>query len=896
MKKRAYEFVERWQGETYERGEAQNFWRDLLGMFDIDPKRVNASFEYRTTKLGGERGYIDLFWPGQLIAEHKSAGRDLTRALDQAMDYLPHMADADLPRAIVASDFAQFEIVYLDGRTQPHVQFALKELPRRLQAFSFLFRTEEVVVQEQDPVNIEAAENMARLHQELAAVGYGGADLELLLTRIVFCLFAEDTEIFEKRQFTRFVNSSAADGRDLGPLLIQLFEVLNQPEDQRQTNLWADLNRFRYINGGMFADAIRIPGFRESTRKALQTATLRDWSLVSPAIFGSMFQGVMDEQQRRNLGAHYTSERNILKLIQPLFLDDLYAAFERIRRDHAALEVFHDKLARLRFLDPACGCGNFLVIAYRELRRLEHKVLKELIGNTVVPVQNMIRVNVDQFYGIELEEFPARIAQLAMWITDHQMNLEAQDAFHEFYVRLPLTATPTILHGNALTLDWAELVDPAGLSYIMGNPPFIGASFQTTEMKSELREVVGNVRGVGTLDYVAAWYVKAARMMDLNPRIRSAFVSTNSITQGEQVAALWQALEPHHLHIAFGHRTFQWRNEARGVAAVHCVIVGLQKSAPKEPRLYTYETLTGEPAMTQVSSISPYLTPGPMVFVTSRTSPLLPDAPIMQAGGMVVDGGHFLLTNEERAELVAKEPGAEKYIRRYLMGKELINGIDRWCLWLADALPSDLRKLPLVQERIEAVRQFRLASKKAATRELAALPYRFAELRPTLGNLLALPEVSSERREYIPMAFITDGTICGKNLRTIDNATLYHFGILTSRMHMAWMRTVAGRLESRYRYSVGVVYNNFPWPEGVTDAQRARIETLAQAVLDARAAFPGETLADLYDPNVMPEPLRTAHSRLDSAVDRLYTREPFVDDAARVALLFRRYQALTTAS
>ena len=906
----ARKFVSEWKdAEGYERGESQSFWSDFLTVFGIDRKRAGAFFEYRTRKLSGAPGFVDLFWPGRLVAEQKSAGRDLNKAIEQALDYLPAMPDHELPRAIVASDFRTFDLVRLDrvgsglqnvasglipgdGR----VTFTLEQLPDRVKLFDFLFDLDESLLSEQNPVNVKAAQDIAKIHEHLEKRGYTGKDLEIFLTRIVFCLFAEDTGIFAPMQFYRYVrDESNADGRNLGGALRDLFEVLNTSPDQR---MQSDLNEFPYVNGGLFADPIRTPQLDADVRHAILTAsTGNDWKDVNPSIFGSMFQGVMNETERRNLGAHYTSEKNILRLIQPLFLDDHYAEFDIAKNSRNRLERFHDKIANLKFLDPACGSGNFLVITYRELRRLEHKVLKELLGDQTfgLDMAHLIRVTPDQMAGIELEEFPAKVAQLALWLTDHQMNIEAAKTFGgsvDLYMRIPIKSHPRIVHANALTTDWGDVVELSDLDYIIGNPPFVGKHYRTREMSDELASLFNGIKGAGNLDYVVGWYIKAARCMEQNSAIRAAFVSTNSISQGEQVAALWSALRSYGIQISFAHQTFQWRNEAPGVAAVHCVIIGFQIGKPTKRRLFTYDSIKSEPTEQLVANVSPYLVEAPSVVVEKSTRPLSPGVPLLGNGGKPVEGGHLLLTTAERDALLGQEPMAGEYVRPFTMGDEFINGQERWCLWLENADPGKIRQMPEVLKRVDLVREYRLKSTKAATRDLAKYPMRFAEIRTSSLPYLAIPKVSSERREYIPMGYLHPQVVPGDKVFFLPESSLYAFGILTSNMHMAWMRTVAGRLKSDYSYSIQIVYNNFPWPEDVTDAQHQKIEQLAQAVLDARANHPGSTLADLYDPLAMPADLRKAHTELDRAVDKLYRSKKFESDDERVAMLLARYQKL----
>ncbi|MDQ5911622.1 MAG: hypothetical protein QG599_3720 [Pseudomonadota bacterium] len=630
------------------------------------------------------------------------------------------------------------------------------------------------------------------------------------------------------------------------------------------------------------------------TRRQLASFEAPVWSRISPAIFGSLFQSIMDTRARRHLGAHYTSEQHILKALQPLFLDRLHQEFQQVRRNPQRLLDFQRQLATVRVLDPACGCGNFLVVAYRELRLLELEVLRELHqarASDFLDVGQIVSVDVDQFYGIELEEFPAQIAQVALWLTDHQMNLRVSEEFGQYFVRLPLVKAPQIVHGNALTVDWRALVKPEALTVIVGNPPFVGKAFQNEAQKADLARLFAGVKGFGVLDYVAGWYRKAADYMADNPAIRTAFVSTNSITQGEQAGVLWPDLFQRGTRINFAHRTFQWTSEARGQAAVHCVIVGFALHDDPAKWLFDYETPKAEPHATQATNINPYLVDAPNVVLENRRSPI-GSAPPIVFGSMPNDGGHLLLSADEKEALLAREPKAAVWLRHLLGSEEFINGRERWCLWLVGIRPEELRALPAVLERVEAVRRYRLASTRAATRELAATPTLFGEIRhPGSGQYVLIPRVSSERRAWIPIAILPAEIISTDANLIIPTATLYHFGVLSSTMHMAWVRAVCGRLESRYRYSAGIVYNNFPWPER---SGGAGIETAAQVILDTRARFPNATLADLYDPLTMPPELLKAHRALDRAVDAAYGKSVFPTETERVTFLFEQYQALTS--
>jgi hypothetical protein len=899
IKTRALWFSKQWADAHYEDGQAKPFLIDFFEVFGITNKRI-ASFEHNVKKYGGKDGYVDLFWPGILLVEMKSRGKDLGRAYTQALDYFPGISERDLPQYVLVCDFARFELHDLKNDTVS--EFKLEDLYKNIKLFGFIAGYQTQVIKPQDPINIKAAERMGKLHDALKAVGYEGHPLEVYLVRLLFCLFAEDTSIFQKRLFQDYIETKTKqDGSDLAHHISTLFYVLNTPYDKRLTNLDEDLAAFPYVNGKLFEEQLPPAAFDSKMREALLDLCALDWSVISPAIFGSLFQSIMDEKARRNLGAHYTSEENILKLIKPLFLDALWAEFEKVKTNKNRLFEFHKKLRSLNFLDPACGCGNFLVITYRELRLLELEVLRasRASGQQVLDVQQLINVDVDQFYGIEIEEFPAQIAQVALWLTDHQMNMRVSEEFGSYYARIPLKATPHIVCGNALRLDWAEVLPPEKCSYVLGNPPFLGKTYQSAEQKADMQLVCANINNAGLLDFVAAWYVKAARYLDSRAeqlyqanQTRCAFVSTNSITQGEQVGVLWGWMLGQGIKIHFAHRTFSWNNEARGKAAVHCVIIGFGLQDVADKTIYEYEDIKGEPHAIKANNINPYLVDAPNIVLQKRNRPIC-NVPEVLKGSQPTDGGHLLLTAEEQQALIQAEPAAAAWIRPFLGAEEFINAIPRYCLWLVDCPPQELKKMPLVLERLEAVKAMRLASSKASTKEWAAQPGLFTENRQPRRNYLLVPSVSSERRNYVPIGFLPPETIASNLVLTVPDATLNHFGILTSTMHNAWVRSVCGRLKSDFRYSASIVYNNFPWPEP-TDKQRTAIESAAQAVLDARAAHPEASLADLYDPLTMPANLLKAHQTLDKAVDAAYGYKGAATDAARVAFLFDLYQRITS--
>ena len=908
IKSRALTFSRTWADAEDEDSQAKPFWIDFFEIFGITNKRV-ATFELNVKKLGDAQGFVDLFWPGMLIVEHKSRGKNLDRAFQQALDYFPGLPERDLPQIIIVCDFSRFRVHRLE--TGETLEFALKDLHKHIRLFGFIAGYKAQEIKAQDPVNIKAAERMGKLHDALRASGYEGHPLEVLLVRVLFCLFADDTGIFQPAQaFRAFVEErTAADASDLGPRLAQLFQVLNTPEARRSQALDEQLAQFPYINGKLFEEPLPMADFTAAMRDALLNACALDWSAISPAIFGSLFQSIMDAKARRNLGAHYTSEENILKLIQPLFLDDLHAEFNKVKGNRNKLFEFHKKLRQLTFFDPACGCGNFLVISYRELRALELQVLRAShqlsgdAGQKSVDVHSLIGVDVDQFYGIEIEEFPAQIAQVALWLMDHQMNLRVSEEFGLYFARIPLKTSPHIVHGNALRLDWNDVLPAVRCSYVLGNPPFVGAKYMDDAQRDDVRAVFAGIDNAGLLDFVAAWYVKAAAYLKSAPppsqplATRCAFVSTNSITQGEQVGVLWGWLLAQGMHIQFAHRTFSWSNEARGKAAVHCVIVGFGLDNPAHKVIYEYEDIKGEPHALVAKNISPYLVDAPDVVLPRRSRPICP-APDIGIGNKPIDGGHYLFTTQERDAFIAKEPASAAWFRRWLGADEFLNGYERWCLWLGDCPPAELRAMPEALKRVQAVKAFRLASKSAPTQKLADMPTRFHVENMPGRPYLVLPEVSSERRLFIPFGFEQPDTLCSNLVKVAADATLFHFGVLSSTMHNAWVRATCGRLKSDFRYSKDIVYNNFPWPDAPTDAQRLAIETAAQAVLDARAQFPGSSLADLYDPLTMPPALLKAHHKLDAAVDKAYEasggRKSYASDAERVTFLFARYQQLTS--
>lgn len=894
IKRRAKAFSEEWKDAHYEKGDTQTFYNEFFEIFGIRRKQV-AVYEQRVKLLSDRHGFIDLFWPGTLLVEQKSGRLDLGKAQGQALDYVEGIHPTLQPRWVLTCDFQTWVLLELDTGNQ--LTFRLADLHKHITAFDFMLGR-KVTFGTQAGVTIKAAELMGKLHDALEESGYVGHDLEQLLVRLLFCLFADDTGIFQPKDiFLQLVeNDTRPDGDDTGRVLNDLFDVLDTPENTRQSTLQGELNAFPYVNGRLFAGRLRTPHFTKAMREHLLDAARHDWSGVSPAIFGSLFQSVMNAKERRAKGAHYTTEANILKVIGPLFLDDLKAELAAIiqrksGRDKALAE-FQAKLTRLTFFDPACGCGNFLVVAYREIRRLELDALRAQYGDQQIDAALLARVTVDQFYGIEFEEFPAKIAEVAMWMMDHIANNEINEAFRLNYARIPLKDSAHILHGDALEADWSALLPAERCSYIMGNPPFVGKKEQTKVQKAQIRALFGATNGAGELDFVSAWFERSSRYIAANPRIRVALVSTNSITQGEQVAPLWNRLfSRYRVVIDFAHQTFEWSSEARGKAHVHVVIIGLRHATKDAPcRLFEYPHQAGEPTETSVRRISPYLVEGPPLAVQKSRQPLSP-RPLIQKGSEATDFGHLTVSAGEVGILESSLGFKSEWIKPFIGGDEYINGGLRYCLWLKDASPADLKACPSVLERIKAVADARAESGKERTREWSRYPTLFTENRQPESRYLLVPKVSSQRRDFIPIGFCEPEVIVSGSAQAIERADVLTFGILTSGMHMAWMRAVGGRTKSDYQYSNSLIYNTFPWPDS-TPAQRAKIETLAQAVLDARALHTTSSLADLYDPDTMPANLRKAHAALDTAVDRLYRPAPFATDRDRVEHLFGRYEAL----
>ena len=807
-------------------------------------------------------------------------------------------------RFVIVTDFNG--LVAFDTKAEERLETSLSELDKQYAFFLPLAGYEKAVMYSEHPADVKASEKMGQLfdlireRNDLSKPEDIHA-LNVFLTRLLFCFYAEDTGIFEQGQMTSAIQSCTQDdGSDADQFFTDLFTVLNLEQDDPQRKAMpAHFQAFPYVNGGLFRDDEPIPEFGRKARRILIDCGSLDWSEINPDIFGSMFQAVIDEEQRGNLGQHYTSVSNIMKVIQPLFLDKLYAELEKSRKSENKLKALLVRLQNLRIFDPACGSGNFLIIAYKELRKLEMEVIDALNAVSGQAEMYYSGIRLSQFYGIEIDDFAHEVAVLSLWLAEHQMNMAFKAKFGYTEASLPLRDSGNIMCGNALQLDWEEVCPPVDANgnphevYICGNPPFLGNGGRTDAQNEDMAHVFSGFKTFGMLDLVTCWFWKSSQYIS-GRNAEFALVSTNSICQGEQASTLWKPIIGKGLKIRFAYQTFPWRNHAKQNAAVHVVVIGVSNASMSQ-RATLFKVLDSNNIhRVEVENISPYLLEGGDTVIESRSKPICAVSEMVY-GNKPVDGGHLLLTTDEKDALLAAEPGAEKWVKKLLGAQEFIQAKERWCLWLADATGGDIECMPLVKQRVAAVREMRSMSKKAATKKIADSPSLFGEIRhPKSGTYVLVPSVSSERRPYVPMGFF-DSDVISTNLNLmIPGATIYEFGILTSEMHNDWMRAVAGRLESRYRYSATLVYNTFPWPE-VNDQQRKQIEELAEEILLIREDYPDKSLADLYDPDKMPEPLREAHKALDRAVEKLYRDKPFRDASERLEHLFARYEKLIAA-
>ena len=901
-------FAERWASATSEQAERQTFWNELLSVFGIDRKEV-AAFEALASRAStGNHGWVDLIYPNQMAVEHKSAGEDLDKAMDQLFDYLPRLIhDSITPWLLVVCDFGNFKWKNLANNTSG--EFTLSALADNIHLFWWMAGHESPIeaFKSEEACNLKATEIMADLHDELKNTGYSEMDRKAWMTRILFCMFADDTDIWDRAAFHAYVaHQTREDGSDLGSKLAEIFQILDTPLTQRSSLLTEELNAFTYINGDLFSEVIRIPACNSKIRSALLKACQFNWEAISPAIFGSMFQNVMLGIERRKLGAHYTEENKIMRAIEELFLDELMVELEKCKT-LTQLRRFHEKLASLTFFDPACGCGNFLVITYREIRRLEHLCIGKIIereireaattrrrrlaeGQFAINLELLCKVSVSQFYGIEIEEFPARIARTALYLIDHIANRDVSKQLGQYYARFPIHSSATIVVDNALKLSWENVLAAENAHYLIGNPPFVGISLRSSTQTKDLKSVWGS-QYHGTLDYVTGWYKKAIDYISTR-RIRAAFVSTNSICQGEQVAPLWGYFYSRGFKIDFAHRTFKWTSEAEGIANVHCIIIGFSRQEVEtNRRIFDYPDILGQPVAIDANNITPYLIDfSPNLIVEPSSSPLSNQLPEVRYGNKPCDNGGLLISPDEY-NIFSTEPIASKYVKKFVGAREMLYGIDRWCLWLVDAPPGEIRQSKILSERVNAVRDFRLASKAPSTVEAAEKASIFRQITQPTDRFLCIPIHVSEKRQHFTVDYYDADVIASNAAFIADDPTGLIFSILSSSMFMAWFRTVGGRIKSDLRFNKLLVYNTFPMPH-LPDKDKKQIEAAGREVLAVRASYPSACLADLYDLPMRAD-LVDAHKRLNRKVDQAFGLTEFpISEYARVRKLFDLYSEL----
>lgn len=904
----AKEFAAFWQGKGYEKGMSQSFWLTLLkDVLGVDHPESIISFEDKV--MIDHTSFIDGYIPAtKVLIEQKSLGKDLSAPIrqsdgslltpfQQAKRYSSELPYSERPRWIVTCNFAEFRVYDMEQPNAEPQAILLKDLGREYYRLNFLVSTGTEHLQREIEVSVGAGEIVGEIYDELQTQ-YGDTSpqtlrsLNILCVRLVFCLYAEDAEIFAHNQFNDYLSQFNAES--MRAALLQLFDTLNTPVEKRSRYLRPDLQAFPYTNGGLFAEQTEIPQFTPALRDLLLDKASRrfDWHDISPTIFGAVFESTLNPETRRKGGMHYTSIENIHKLIDPLFLNGLKRELDEIlqtkyeRKRNELLRVFQDKLASLTFLDPACGSGNFLTETYLSLRRLENRAIEAMIAGERfnAGLMNPVKVSISQFYGIEVNDFAVTVATTALWISEAQMLRETERIVQADFDFLPLKTYANIHESNALRTDWGSVIPAQKLSYIMGNPPFVGARLMSAEQKGDMKFVFGDDwKNLGNIDYVGAWYKKAADYMQ-GTEVEAALVSTNSISQGEQVANLWQPLISAGIHINFTCRTFRWDSEAAQKAHVHVVVIGFSYCERRQKLIFD----NGQ--VSEVKHINAYLVDAQDVFIYGRAKPLC-DVPQIGIGNLPIDGGNYLFTKPEMEEFVKREPKSAEYFHPWYGAEEFIHQRPRYCLWLGDCSPKEINDMPLCKQRVENVKNLRLESKRAGTRKLADRPTRFSTENMPDGDSVLIPCHSSENRRYIPMGFIYSGTFASNAVLLVPNATLYHFGILESNVHMAWMRVVCGRLKSDYRYSKDMVYNNFPWPKP-TDEQRNRISQTAQAILDARAKYPDSSLADLYDPVSMPYDLLQAHRANDCAVMAAYGFATKMTEPECVAALFALYREI----
>ncbi|MGL5725982.1 class I SAM-dependent DNA methyltransferase [Cetobacterium sp.] len=884
---RAVIFQKNWKNNSgIERQEGQTFEKDFMSIFGVDFRE--GFHEYQVTLNDGSLGYIDYLLPGKILIEMKSKGKSLAKAYSQAREYIKALKPEEQPSLVMVCDFKNIEIYNLNKDIK-YKPFKVSQLKQYVRIFGVLAGYKDKHEDKNEiELNTKASYKMAKLHDQLKEYGYDQHALEIYLVRLLFCLFAEDTGIFEKYTFENYIKSSKDDGSDLSMKIMFFFSILDTPIEKRMTNLSDNLKNIRYINGKLFSDTLPPAIFDEKMRHLLLECCKFDWSKISPAIFGAMFQGVIAPEQRRELGIHYTSEENIMKLIKPLFLDELYIEFEHSKATEKELENFHDKISKLKFLDPACGSGNFLILAYQKLRELEFELLKYLKETKQLSLFDInSKVHINQFFGIEYEASACEIAKISILLMKHLLDQKVSNYFGKNIIDFPIKENVNIIHGNALRLNWEDITQE-GVDYMLGNPPFIGKKYMSKDQKEDLKSLFPKKIKVGDLDYVTGWFYKASLIAKNNCNTKIAFVSTNSICQGEQVAILWKPiLNENNCKIDFAYRTFKWENEAKGKAAVYCIIVGFSnmKNSGKNKSLFLEN---GELVIS--TNINGYLSNADDIFINSETSHIQ-NRIKMIAGNKPCDYNNLKIEKEEYLDLIEKCPSSKKWIKKMVGAKEFLHSQERYCLWLVDCGISELKSMPLVVEKVKRCREARIAAGTQESLKLAETPTIFRE-QHNPENYLLIPAVSSEKREYIPIGYLDKDTVPVMGTLIIPNADIIDFSFLTSSAHMAWVRAICGRLESRYRYSKNIVYNNFPFPE-LDEKIKEKLEKTAQKILEVRKKYPNDSYADLYEPSFMPSDLRRAHQENDKAVWEAYGKKwELGNESECLAYLIKFYQDL----
>ena len=893
-------FAAKWKDTKEEKQYAESFWNDffrqLCGVADTQV----AGIEYQKpvkNSISGNINYLDVYWKDVALIEHKSSGESLDKAFLQAKGYWRSLPKGYRPKWIILCNFQFFRLVNVDlNRTY---DFPLAELADNIYRFEAIISGNLTRIAENEiSVDQVAAKLMANLYLELSSHGFDGHETSIFLNRILFLLFGDDTGMWEKNLFVNLVMQTKEDGSDVGDTLDKLFEVLNTDIANRNSNISNSLKGFPYVNGGIFSEKISIIDFNKSMRIALVNAANYDWSTINPTIFGALFQLVKDKETRRELGEHYTSEENINKIVFPLFLDELQDRLDKAWENKKELKKLRQDLAKIKIFDPACGCGNFLVVSYRHLRQLELELIAQL--NVLEGKQDVLQldgsmglsITLDQIFGIEIDEWASQVAQMALFLTDHQENLKLEKITGVTPNRFPLNTSAKITLGNALRLNWNDVLTIDPDTYILGNPPFYGARLQSSEQKEDGKIVWGDINGIGELDYVTNWYRKSADYI-LETETKCAFVSTNSISQGEQPVIIWSVLNPMGIKIDFAHQTFRWDNGASGMAAVHCVIIGFSHQVNSQMLpLWEYSDIKAEPKKILAKNINAYLLDAPDILIAPRKKPLRSETPTMDFGSMPNDGGHLSDISFEDAESIRKsDPIAGKYLRKIIGSRELIHKVDRFCLWLVDATVADLRNSPVIRERVAMVKKLREDSKRAATNRLSVTPHLFGEIRQPKSTYIAIGRVSSENRQYFPIAMMEPEIITNDAVLLIPTIEISHFAILISSVAALWFKTVSGRLESRIRISATISYNNFPFPD-ISSSQKKELELAGKAILEIRGRHTESSLADLYDPLTMPIELRKAHIENDKIVLAIFGLDKKAPDSEILATLFTRYSEL----